>query len=151
MKQLTSVVLVTLFAFAASAGNEVIRRGAAISKDTKTVPLADVLAKPEAWTMAPVVVEGVVSTVCQNKGCWMEIAPESGKPGMRVTFLDYGFFVPKNSKGYMAILEGKVEIKKLPKDHVDHLEDEGASIERQPDGSAIETSFIAAGVELHKQ
>lgn len=148
MKQLSFVVSLALIASAALAGNEVIQRGAPISKDAKSVPLAEVLEKPQEWTIDPIVVEGVVSTVCQTKGCWMEIAPETGKPGMRVTFLDYGFFVPKDAKGYKAKLEGTVEVKKLSKDHADHLESDGATIERQADGTAIETSFIAAGVEL---
>lgn len=149
MKTLCAILLVALAADA-YAGDDVIRRGEAIPKDGKTVSLSEVLKTPAAWTSAPVIVEGVVEKVCENKGCWMEIAPASGERGMRVTFLDYGFFVPKDSKGMKARMQGRVEVTKLSKDHADHLASEGASVERQADGTAIETAFVASGVELRK-
>ena len=151
MKNISILALTLGFALSIAAGDEVIRRGEPIGKDARIVPLAEVLEKPEAWTSTAIVVEGVVVTVCENKGCWMEIAPEQNKPGMRVSFLDYGFFVPKDSKGQKARMEGRVEVKKLSKDHADHLEAEGATVRRRPDGSAVETSFVASGVELRKE
>jgi hypothetical protein len=41
-------------------------------------------------------------------------------------------------------------VKELSKDEVDHLTGEGAKIARRGDGTAIEVSFIATGVELTK-
>jgi hypothetical protein len=38
----------------------------------------------------------------------------------------------------------------LSEAEADHLEGEGAKIKRNEDGSAVEISFIANGVELHK-
>lgn len=134
-----------------TAGTEdVITRGAAISNDTKSVPLADVLQKPQDFTKDPVVVEGLVETTCQNKGCWMQVVPEAGQSGMRVTFKDYGFFVPKDSKGMSARMEGMVTVKKLSKQEADHLASEGAKLTRNEDGTAYEASFVASGVELRK-
>ena len=146
MKRLIALLLL---ATVASAG-ELITRGAAISKDTKTVPLAQVLEKPQDFTNDAIVVEGVVQAACQNMGCWVQIAPESGKGGMRVTFKDYGFFVPKDSKGMSARMEGMVEVKTLSKEEADHLAGEGATLNRNPDGTANEVSFVASGVELRK-
>ena len=146
MKRLFAIALIATTAFA----GEVITRGAAISKDTATVPLAQVLARPADYTKAPVVIEGVVEAACQNKGCWMQIAPEAGKPGLRVTFKDYGFFVPKDSKGMAARMEGVVAVKTLSKDEADHLSGEGAKLNRNEDGTATEVSFVASGVELRK-
>jgi hypothetical protein len=50
-------------------------------------------------------VEGKVVDVCQRKGCWMEIKLGDAET-MRVTFKDYGFFVPKNTGGKTVIVEG---------------------------------------------
>ena len=81
----------------------------------------------------------------------MQIAPEAGKPGMRVTFKDYGFFVPTDSKGMKARAEGVVEVKTLTKAQADHLEHEdGAKLTRNADGTAREVAFVASGVELRK-
>ncbi len=144
MKRLAAILLLATTALA----GDVVTRGAAISKDTKTVPLAQVLDKPEEFTKAPVVIEGLVETACQNKGCWMQVVPEAGKAGMRVTFKDYGFFVPKDSKGWKATMEGSVTVKTLSKDEADHLAGEGAKLNRAEDGTAREVSFVATGVVL---
>ena len=146
MKKLMVLLLVAASAFA----GEVVKRGAAISKEAKPVAFAEVLAHPENYTKTPVVIEGVVEAACQNKGCWMQIVPEAGKSGMRVTFKDYAFFVPKDSKGMAAKMEGVVTISTLSKEHAEHLEGEGAKLNRNPDGTAREIAFVANGVELTK-
>ena len=105
MKKLTSMAVALMISSAALAG-EVIKRGAAIDPDTPVVPLADVLQKPDQFTKAPVVVDGVITKACSNKGCWMQLAPETAKDGVRVTFKDYGFFVPTDSAGLQARAEG---------------------------------------------
>lgn len=50
-------------------------------------------------------VVGEIKEVCAKKGCWMTIDLPNGQT-MRVTFKDYGFFVPLNSQGYPVIIEG---------------------------------------------
>ena len=150
MKQLTIAALVLAFAAAAFAGDDVVARGAAIAKDAPVVPLAQVLEKPDDYTKNAVVTAGMVQKSCERMGCWMEVVPEAGKDGLRVTFKDYGFFVPKDSKGMTARMEGVVEIRTLSKDEADHLESEGAKVKRNPDGTARELSFVANGVELRK-
>jgi hypothetical protein len=49
-----------------------------------------------------------------------------------------------------ARAEGVTVIKELSKAEADHLESEGAKIARKADGTAIEVSFVANGVELTK-
>ncbi|TVR82985.1 MAG: DUF4920 domain-containing protein [Chitinophagaceae bacterium] len=50
-------------------------------------------------------IKGKVVNVCQVKGCWMTIDLENGE-NMRVTFKDYGFFVPKNIHNQEIIAAG---------------------------------------------
>ncbi|MGR3809461.1 DUF4920 domain-containing protein [Jiulongibacter sp. NS-SX5] len=50
-------------------------------------------------------VKGEVESVCQVKGCWMKIKLADGNT-MRVTFKDYGFFVPKDLSGSSVIFKG---------------------------------------------
>lgn len=146
MKRLSiALILVATTAFAA----ETITRGEAISRSAKSVPLAEVVADPHAYTKNPVVVEGVVKNACERKGCWMQLTAE-GVPNVRVTFKDYAFFVPLDSKGMQARAEGVTVVKTLSKKEADHLEEEGAKLKRNEDGSAIEVSFVANGVELTK-
>lgn len=41
---------------------------------------------------------------CKKKGCWMKVAP--GEKEIRVSFKDYDFFVPLDSKGHKTTLNG---------------------------------------------
>lgn len=130
----------------APAQNEV-KRGAALTNAPAT-ELATIVKEPEKFAGKAVTVEGEVQRVCQNKGCWMEL--KSGDAHVRVTFKDYGFFVPTDSKGMKVKAEGQVEVKKMDKETVDHLTGEGANIKRNADGTANEVTFVASGVELRK-
>ena len=146
MKKLALALLLATTAFA----NEVVTRGTAVPKDAKATPLATVLENPEAYTKEAVIVEGVIASVCTRKGCWMQLATSEEKDaqGVRVTFKDYGFFVPLDSKGMKARAEGIAVVKTLSKAQVDHYEEEGAKFNRAEDGTAYEVSFEAKGVEL---
>ena len=56
-------------------------------------------------------VNGEVASVCKKKGCWMKMDMGEGN-NMRITFKDYGFFVPLDCDGKVATIEGKAYIKK---------------------------------------
>ena len=113
--------------------------------------LADVLAAPERFRDRAITVEGHVRSACTRRGCWMEVA-QSGDPqlpGCRVTFKDYGFFVPTDSAGARAKVQGVLDVNTLPADRVAHLESEGGKFpNKNPDGSANELRLVATGVEL---
>ena len=47
-----------------------------------------------------------IDAVCQKKGCWMDVDLADDAVA-RVTFLDYGFFVPLNAAGSEATIKGK--------------------------------------------
>ena len=124
--------------------------GAALSGASVTA-FGDVLAKPESFEGKSVVVEGEVRRACSKKGCWMELAESTAAEarGARVTFKDYGFFVPTDSAGARAKLEGVVNVTVMKKGHVEHLEEEGAKVaNKNPDGTAREVQLVATGVEL---
>lgn len=117
----------------------------------KVIPLEKVLQSPEAYAGKQIVVTGYVRKACKKKGCWMEMGASANKSqqGCRITFKNYGFFVPKDSAGATAKLEGTIEIKKLDKAAVDHLESDGATFTKKAaDGTAHEVRIVATGVEL---
>ena len=110
--------------------------------------LPDALNDVDRFANQSVIVEGIVGQVCQMKGCWMQLVPKGATAGIRVTFKDYGFFVPTESGGLVARLEGTFERIVFSKEDADHLAEEGVQLKRNPDGTATEVSFVAAGVEL---
>ncbi|MGI9108149.1 MAG: DUF4920 domain-containing protein [Pyrinomonadaceae bacterium] len=128
---------------------EIIKRGAVLG-DSPAVAFADVLKEPGKYAGKSVRIEGVVERVCQAEGCWMQIAPEAGVAGIRVTFKDHSFFVPKDSKSMKFKAEGEFSVNVLSKEQVDHLIEDGATFKRKDDGTADEIRFVANGVELRK-
>lgn len=129
---------------------KIIKRGAALT-GAPTATLAEIMKNPSAYADKKVTVEGKIQAVCTRKGCWMELTEKKGAKGVRVTFKDYGFFVPTNSKGMIARAEGMVVINTMTREDVDHYVSEGAQIDRNPDGTATEVRFVADGVELSKK
>ncbi|MBC7922867.1 MAG: DUF4920 domain-containing protein [Ferruginibacter sp.] len=75
----------------------------------------------------PAKVVGEVESVCQVKGCWTKVKLPDGKT-MRVTFKDYGFFVPKDISGKKVVMEGVASVKTVPVEELRHYaQDAGAS------------------------
>jgi hypothetical protein len=151
MKKLILLLAVALLAFPILGSEEApVLRGAPVAPDAPAIPLGDVLAQPAAYADKQIVVEGVIAASCSEKGCWMQLVPSDGEGMVRVTFKDYGFFIPLNAKGMKARAEGVTVVRTLTKAHADHLEEEGAKLQRNDDGSVTEISFVASGVELTK-
>lgn len=118
------------------------------------VDFAQLLAKPDANTERDVQVEGVVRQVCQNAGCWLELATDmkAEAPGCRVVLKDHAFFVPIDSAGSRARIAGRLEKKTISPAMVAHMESEGGHFSgKQADGSAIELRMVASGVELARK
>lgn len=93
-------------------------------------------------------VSGKVNEVCQAKGCWMNMDKGDGS-GMRVTFKDYGFFVPKDCGGKTAIVLGHAYMDTTAVEDLRHYaEDEGQSKEQiaKITEPKVELAFEAEGV-----
>jgi hypothetical protein len=115
--------------------------------DAPKVALADLVKDAAAWSGKTVKTEGTVASVCQEKGCWMTL--KAGDRTVRVTFKDYGFFVPKDAAGATVVLEGVFKVKTIPEATAKHYagETEGG----KPDaikGDQKELSLVASGVEI---
>lgn len=127
----------------------VLTRGEKL-KGASSVALADLLKAPEKHDGKTVLVEAKIRKACQKKGCWMELATDEKSPGVRVTFKDYAFFVPMDSAGANARVEGVVKVAELSEGHAKHYEDEGAIVPRGKDGKPREVQLVASGVELRR-
>ena len=127
----------------------IIKRGAELG-DSPVISVSEVVGRIEELAGEIVTVEGEVGDVCRMKGCWMGLVTPDVPTGVRVTFKDYGFFVPRDARGLLARMEGTFQASELSKEEADHLENEGAKLSRNPDGTVTELSFVASGVELRR-
>ncbi len=78
--------------------------GAAVSAEG-AISGEDLLTQLESNDSVHVKLTGEIESCCQAKGCWMTM-PLSADKEMMVKFKDYGFFVPRNSAGKPATIEG---------------------------------------------
>lgn len=79
--------------------------GAPITEKSQTA-LTSLVKEPAKFTNQTVCTEGVVSAVCKSMGCWMEIADDAGQAHIKMA--GHSFFVPKESSGHRARIQGKV-------------------------------------------
>jgi hypothetical protein len=133
----------------ASSASPVLARGEKLS-GAPTTDLLKILASPTDYEGKTVTVEAKIRKACEKKGCWMELAGADKGPGVRVTFKDYGFFVPLDSAGSTAKVEGLVKVAELSEARAKHYEAEGATVPKGKDGKYREVQLVAVGVELRR-
>lgn len=121
--------------------------GDSVQSTSVPLSLADAMKSPSK--AAVVRVTAKVAEVCQKKGCWMMLT--DGNVSMRITFKDYGFFMPKDIAGKTIIAEGLVtEEIILEKDARHYAEDAGktkAEIEKIK-GDQKQITMVAQSVFL---
>jgi hypothetical protein len=116
------------------------------------IPAAQLATTLGAKAEAPAKVEGTVESVCKMKGCWMKVKTTDGQT-MRVTFKDYGFFVPKDIAGKTVVFEGVAKQTETPVSELRHYaEDAGKSKEEIAKITEPEKAitFVADGVIVKK-
>ena len=94
-------------------------------------------------------IQANVSQVCQMKGCWMILDAVDNIP-IRVTFKDYGFFVPKDIAGKDVIVRGIVSKTTLSEAAAKHYAAD-AGQQYDSDKEYVEYAFEADGVLVSQE
>jgi hypothetical protein len=129
------------------AQSAIVERGAALKLKT-SITMDELADNAEKFAGKTVQVKGLVATVCLKKGCWMGLGGQKVTSRARVTFKDYAFFVPLDSKGSKAIVEGSVKAKVMSKAERQHLADDaGKPLSEIPKS---ELRIVATGVKLFR-
>ncbi len=93
--------------------------GSPFDESAPLVKLEAIAGDGQAWVGQSVRVVASVSEVCQKKGCFF-IARE-GQSIVRVSFKDYGFFVPTDIGGKRVALNGEVVARDVSPDEAKHF------------------------------
>ncbi len=121
-------------------------------KQKKHIDFSELTQKMNSVDSLNTVVKGKVESVCQKKGCWMNVVSEDGE-SMFVKFKDYGFFMPLDLAGKEVIMNGYAFKDVTSVEDLRHYaEDEGKTKEEimainQP---KAELKFMASGVYIPK-
>ncbi|MEQ1723077.1 MAG: DUF4920 domain-containing protein [Pseudobdellovibrio sp.] len=139
------LTLISSLALNVFAADKADKFGAPLTlKDSVTVDAAlDQFKKNPKQTF---LIEAQVDKVCQKKGCWMTL--KSKTSDLRITFKDYGFFVPITLVGKTVLVEGTLDAKKLTLAQTKHyIEDEGGDASKVTEAKT-DYQMIASGVSV---
>lgn len=131
---------------------EVTKHGEEITEDGAITP-AEFLTQFEGKESLETKITANISEVCSKKGCWMVLDLGDDK-NMRVTFKDYGFFMPMDAAGKLATVQGVASMDTTDVATLQHYaEDAGESQEvidaiTEPE---FNYSFEAVGVIIKEE
>lgn len=115
-------------------------------KATTPVTLKAAIQQLDSKPKTDVLIQSKVDAVCVVKGCWMALTDTVGD--VRVTFKDYGFFVPSSIIGKTVLIEGTLEKVVMSLEDTKHyVKDAGGdpSTVTQP---RTEYRIVASGVRV---
>jgi hypothetical protein len=111
-----ALALAVLVGTAAETGTKF---GAGVALTTAT-PIAEVAATPADFVGKTVRLDGVVTAVCENMGCWMQLKDEKTDKTVRIKVDDGVIVFPLTAKGKKASAQGvfeKVDVKAEEAEH----------------------------------
>ena len=78
-----------------------------------TTKISVLIAEPDKYVGQTVRVEGLVTGVCEKRGCWMSIASDKEFEEVRIKVDDGVIVFPIEAKGKRAIAEGEFTVIKM--------------------------------------
>jgi len=142
---MTSATLLLVFLLAADSGDKIVRLsepvvetdthevfGSEATFDGAALSVNELLADADAHVDQIVLVETRVAQVCQKKGCFF--IARQGDASIRVSFKDYGFFVPTDIGGKTVRLAGTLTRIERSEEEAEHFSSDapGAAFEAGP-------------------
>jgi len=123
------------------------RFGGDFTVDGEAMTLGEALEKGPTGEDEPIKVSTKITKVCQKKGCWFKMTDASVERSIRVRMQDYDFFIPRNTAGGEALVQGYLQSREVPAEEVEHYaSDQGKDIE--VDGPQKVVEFMASAVEI---
>ena len=131
--------------FEVTATHEVF--GSKLPEGGSPLSLGELMGDNDKYLDQEVLVETRIAKVCQKKGCFF-VANE-GASTARVTFKDYGFFIPTDSGGKDVVLWGTFSRKSVSKEEAEHYSaDLGEKASAEP--AKFEYSIVASAISIPK-
>ena len=119
--------------------------GAMLPKQGTPLSLGDLIKENDKYQDQEVLLATRIAKVCQKKGCFF-VATE-GAATARVSFKDYGFFIPTDSGGKDVVLLGTFSRESVSKKEAEHYAtDLGETTTSSPE--RFQYSIVASAVKI---
>lgn len=122
--------------------------GAEVDTWDTAIELSELINAPEDYTDKVITIETEIAEVCEEKGCFF--VANAGSESARITFKDYGFFIPTDSKGKTVKLIGNFEVKELTEEEAKHYAEDAGQDPDKITGPQKEYSIVATSVLVPK-
>jgi hypothetical protein len=133
---------------AVSATHEVF--GAELPDAATPLSLGELLEHADQYQDQQVLLETRIAKVCQKKGCFF-VATE-GAAVARVSFKNYGFFIPTDAGGKDVLLLGTISRKDVSREEAEHYAQDLGETGQGETGAAstarFEYSIVATAVKI---
>jgi hypothetical protein len=136
---MSGVMLAALGLSAGALAAEGTKYGEGVSLKEAT-PIAQLMAHPDDYVGKKIRVDGVVSAVCEEMGCWIEIKEADASKGLRFKVEDGVIVFPVTAKGKKASAEGTFEKLDLAK----ASEHQAADMKVDPKAGSTVTYLVRA-------
>jgi hypothetical protein len=136
---MSGVMLAVLGLSAGVLAAEGTKYGEGVSLKEAT-PIAQLMAHPDDYVGKKIRVDGVVSAVCEEMGCWIEIKEADASKGLRFKVEDGVIVFPVTAKGKKASAEGTFEKLDLAK----ASEHQAADMKVDPKAGSTVTYLVRA-------
>ena len=119
--------------------------GAPLQNTESAISLSQLVEEGAAYQDQQVLVETRIAKVCQKKGCFF--IAQDGEVTARISFADYGFFIPTDSSGKSVVLLGTYSRQVVSPAEAEHFAlDLGET--SQADPMDFEHSIVATAVAI---
>ena len=118
--------------------------GAPMPEAADAVTLAMLVAERQEFLGTEVLVRTEIVEVCQKKGCFF--IARDGDAVARVTFKDYGFFIPTDAAGKTVTLKGVFAEQQLTPEQIEHQAEDlgGAPATVEP----LQYTIVASAISI---
>lgn len=114
----------------------------------KLLTLEGLIRESDAYADKEVFVKTRIDQVCQKKGCFF--IARSGNDIVRITFIDYSFFIPADSAGKEVVLAGKFSRSVISEAQAKHYAGDTGQKTENINGDQFEYSIVATSVTIPK-
>ena len=119
--------------------------GANLPDQGTPLSLGDLIQEDDKYQGQEVLLATRIAKVCQKKGCFF--VAQEGAATARVSFKDYGFFIPSDSGGKEVVLLGTFSRQSVSKEQAEHYAtDLGETTTSSPE--RFQYSIVASAVKI---
>ncbi|MDZ7773870.1 MAG: DUF4920 domain-containing protein [Balneolaceae bacterium] len=120
--------------------------GSAFEEEGEILAIDSVIASAEQYDGQRLKAEGTIKQVCQKKGCFFMLESEGVQA--RITFKDYGFFIPTNTAGLTVKVDGTFAVKELSEEQAKHYAEDAGEDADAISGPQQEYTLVATSVKI---